>query len=194
MNDQRQQDPRVRAAWAIPGMDWEPELDWMARAFAGSKRHVEIGSFGGKSLWASTAGMTDATVWAVDDLLPRPGQPHNVPSQDWLRGVLQQTIAAIRECNSTLVVDHLELDSKAAADQISGLIDSAYIDGDHRLPAVSRDLAIWRRKIRPGGILAGHDFWPERWPGVCQAVRAAFGPSGFHRPPGTRIWWVRIPG
>src|SRR5690606_5275623 len=34
-----------------------------------------------------------------------------------------------------------------------------YIDGDHREEMVRRDIALWWPKIKPGGILAGHDLW-----------------------------------
>jgi hypothetical protein len=37
-------------------------------------------------------------------------------------------------------------------------IDLVYIDGDHRLEFIRRDIELWLPKIRKGGILAGHDF------------------------------------
>lgn len=37
-------------------------------------------------------------------------------------------------------------------------LDFVYIDGDHRYRQVSTDLMVWWRKIKKGGILAGHDF------------------------------------
>jgi hypothetical protein len=37
-------------------------------------------------------------------------------------------------------------------------IDFVYIDGDHRYVSVWNDLTLWYPKVRPGGILAGHDF------------------------------------
>lgn len=37
-------------------------------------------------------------------------------------------------------------------------LDFVYIDGDHRREHVRADLAAWWPKVKPGGILAGHDF------------------------------------
>lgn len=34
----------------------------------------------------------------------------------------------------------------------------AYIDADHRYEEAAADIAAWWPKVRPGGILAGHDF------------------------------------
>lgn len=37
-------------------------------------------------------------------------------------------------------------------------LDFVYIDGNHRLEYVVADIAVWTKKVRPGGIVAGHDF------------------------------------
>jgi hypothetical protein len=52
-------------------------------------------------------------------------------------------------------------------------LDWVYVDGSHRYADVARDLWQAWSKIRPGGILCGHDFAirPEVWrTGVCRAV------------------------
>jgi hypothetical protein len=38
-------------------------------------------------------------------------------------------------------------------------IDFVYIDGDHGYEAVINDLQNWSTRVRPGGIIAGHDYW-----------------------------------
>lgn len=40
-------------------------------------------------------------------------------------------------------------------------VDSAFIDADHHYNAVVADLAAWWPKVKPGGILAGHDLQHE---------------------------------
>jgi len=37
-------------------------------------------------------------------------------------------------------------------------LDFVYIDGNHTLPYVIMDLAAWTRKVRPGGLIMGHDY------------------------------------
>lgn len=37
-------------------------------------------------------------------------------------------------------------------------LDFVYLDGNHKYTAVLEDLEAWSRKVRRGGILAGHDF------------------------------------
>lgn len=39
-----------------------------------------------------------------------------------------------------------------------GTLDFVYLDGNHREPYVSQDIRNWFLKIKPGGLLLGHDF------------------------------------
>lgn len=46
---------------------------------------------------------------------------------------------------------------EAAATFARESLDFVYVDGDHRYDRVTADLKAWWPKVRPGGILAGHD-------------------------------------
>lgn len=60
-----------------------------------------------------------------------------------------------------------------AAPQVKdGSLDFVYIDGDHRFDAVMLDLVLWSHKVRKGGIIALHDFYPFYQAGVMDAVYA----------------------
>lgn len=55
-----------------------------------------------------------------------------------------------------------------------GTVDFVFIDADHVYDRVKEDIAAWLPKIKPGGIIAGHDYnWPHD--GCVQAVNEAFG-------------------
>ena len=51
-------------------------------------------------------------------------------------------------------------------------LDFVYIDGLHTFDAVMSDLIFWSTKVRPGGIIAGHDYYEFYQGGVIQAVNA----------------------
>jgi len=53
--------------------------------------------------------------------------------------------------------------------------DFIFIDGDHREDSVLHDIACAERMIRPDGIIAGHDYTHEHWPGVKSAVDKYYG-------------------
>jgi len=59
--------------------------------------------------------------------------------------------------DSVAMADHVEDDS----------LDFIFIDADHRYDGVVRDLAAWVPKLKPGGLLSGHDI---HLPGVLRAV------------------------
>jgi len=57
---------------------------------------------------------------------------------------------------------------KAAAAFPDKFFDYVYIDGDHTLDGVNRDLDAWFPKVKDNGIFAGHDYWEKN---VCSAVQ-----------------------
>ena len=64
----------------------------------------------------------------------------------------------------------LKATSEEAARTLADGLDFVYIDGAHDYANVCRDSALWWAKIRPGGILAGHDFANVDTPDVRRAV------------------------
>lgn len=56
-------------------------------------------------------------------------------------------------------------------------LDFVFIDADHEYSAVKKDILAWYPKIKPGGILAGHDYYPHEptWGDVYRAVTDIFG-------------------
>lgn len=53
-------------------------------------------------------------------------------------------------------------------------IDFVFIDADHVYQSVRNDVLAWLPKVKPGGIISGHDYNKEH-PGVLQAVPEIFG-------------------
>jgi hypothetical protein len=51
-------------------------------------------------------------------------------------------------------------------------LDFVYIDGNHSYDYVMLDLILWSRIVRPGGIVAGHDYYRFRNAGVVDAVNS----------------------
>lgn len=51
-----------------------------------------------------------------------------------------------------------------------GDLDFVYIDGNHDYEYVKQDIEGWTRKVRGGGIVAGHDYYSFNHAGVREAV------------------------
>ena len=49
-------------------------------------------------------------------------------------------------------------------------LDFVYIDALHDYDSVKADMEAWFPKVRSGGILSGHDYSLQDWPGIFTAV------------------------
>lgn len=84
--------------------------------------------------------------------------------------------ADYRECRDRLNgfgdrVSYRVLTSVEAAPHfVDESLDFVYVDGDHRKEQVALDLELWWPKLKPGGVLAGHDYVtlndPTGYPGI----------------------------
>jgi predicted O-methyltransferase YrrM len=57
-----------------------------------------------------------------------------------------------------------------------GSCDLIYVDGDHRYESVLADLKGWRKKLRDGGIMAGHDW---SWQSIKKALKEEIGDKEY---------------
>lgn len=74
----------------------------------------------------------------------------------------------------------------AADDFADGSLDFVFIDGAHNFTSVRDDIRAWLPKVKPGGVLAGHDYDE---PGVVDAVALCLPRA---QPQG-RCWWYDVP-
>jgi len=77
-------------------------------------------------------------------------------------------------------------------------LDLVFIDGDHSRDAVATDIAAWSSRVRPGGLLAGHDLFNPAFDGVLEALlehvesRGEFGETPtIHFAP-DYVWWLQL--
>lgn len=60
--------------------------------------------------------------------------------------------------------------SLEVAERLAQRLDFAFIDADHSYEGTRDDAWAWYHVLRPGGLLAGHDYNSRRYPGVARAV------------------------
>ncbi len=62
-----------------------------------------------------------------------------------------------------LVGKNVEFIKKYSMDAVKDFednsLDFVFIDGNHSFEYVVDDIAAWSKKVRPGGIISGHDYW-----------------------------------
>lgn len=72
--------------------------------------------------------------------------------------------------------------------------DFVFIDADHTYPGVKRDIEAWLPKVKPGGLLCGHDYGQALHPGVQTAVDEATEKLGYELElDEDHTWFWRIP-
>ncbi len=75
--------------------------------------------------------------------------------------------------------------AEAAAAIADGSLDFAYLDARHDRAAVTEDLEAWWPKVRPGGVLAGHDYVDGLFTAGEFGVKSAV--DGFFAAQGVRV-------
>lgn len=82
-------------------------------------------------------------------------------------------VAGLRHCVNTLRIDT----AQAASIFADGHFDLVMHDADQSYAAIKREIQAWRSKVRPGGIIMGHDYTNAHgsYPGVRRAVNEIFG-------------------
>jgi predicted O-methyltransferase YrrM len=91
-----------------------------------------------------------------------------------------------------IAVEVLAESSEAAAARFpAGSVDRVFLDGSHDGPSVTADLTRWHERLRPDGILGGHDYSTEKHPALCAAVDAFARERGLFVRRGPRaIYWL----
>lgn len=177
----------------IPGLATETITPFYARMVRdfNDGAFVEIGNWMGRSVCFLGSEIKRAgkgiKVYAVDHGLGNYGTNQRQQVKQ-AGGSLAPLLAAhIRACDLGDVITQVTAESVVAARQFEdGSLAMVFIDGDHRHATVSIDIETWRRKVRPGGILAGHDYGRSR--GVTDVVNALFPAATIE----ADVWSVRL--
>lgn len=159
-------DEVLSRAWAIGAGGMVPEeLAYLYDHCAGLDV-IEIGSMIGQSSFvlAKTARRltcVDAWIDHCPYLEPQQSQHYTISGMEKvfdrnMRGCSYRKIKGM-----TTQTDELLQDEK---------FDAVLIDADHSHGAVVADILVYRRRLRPGGLLLLHDYRSPAWPGVRKAA------------------------
>lgn len=144
----------------------------LARLFGelGFRAGAEIGTADGGYADALYRANKRARLWCVDPYVDYDGYTDFTFLEH-----LQNHIKALDRFEGIKNVTILPMTSMEALKLFEdGLLDFVYIDGNHELTFVVRDIYYWWKKVRSGGIVAGHDYLFGKREGihVRQAVEA----------------------
>jgi hypothetical protein len=122
---------------------------------------VEVGVQRGVHAAELRRGWNGELLVCVDPWVRYPGCADEQPTHD---RYMAEAEAALRATDRAHLVRRTTSWSAAAGYALDGArFDFVYLDGDHSREAVETDIAAWWPLVRPGGILAGHDYVPDGW-------------------------------
>jgi len=99
----------------------------------------------------------------------RPGQ------EEELEKAYQKTLEVVRPwTNSGVVRVHRGKSENILPGFPESHFDWVYVDGDHSFIGVSNDLWLAERCVKPGGLLAGDDYFNKGWWGMVCVERLLF--------------------
>lgn len=142
---------------------------------------AEIGCFAGVS--TSVIACFARTVLAVDPWTLNTGYGE-VPRRMLEEAEARFLLVCERFPNITRVRD---FSVSAAAGVPDGSLDFVYVDGAHSREAFLADVRAWRPKLKPGGVLAGHDF------GLVAGFFGEAGLAGVEAIYPDSSWVTRVP-
>lgn len=184
-------DDVVARADGVKGYMFVPELRWLAeqaRALPSPAAWCEIGCWQGRSATAVVGGLRPPARLVLVDNFSGP-TTREMPDAAACRRTIEAAIAAMRVWAPGVDISLSIGDSAAVAAQYpDATFDAIFIDGDHKHAKVVADILAWRPKLKPGGLLCGHDFTNPC--GVEPAVRELV--PDFALVPQSSIWWARV--
>lgn len=129
--------------------------DWVQKLPASDPTLINIGAGAGTSALAMLLADPNASVISIDV---------NPKQFDLERQNLESAGIPLYRCEQIL-----QDSAEVGRTWNRGPVDLVFIDGDHHYEQVQKDIRLWLPHIKPGGILCGHDYGFEKWPGVKQA-------------------------
>lgn len=140
------------------------------------KSGVEIGVSAGRySKWICQK-VKGVKLYCVDpwDAYDEYVEQHGDQGQVNLNNIYDRAKERLKNYNCEFIRKH---SMDAVEDFEDNSLDFVFIDGNHSFEYVVNDIAQWSKKVRPGGIISGHDYWRS----FDQKISAKWVPRGISR-------------
>lgn len=157
-----------------------PALRQLAELVAPGGLLVEVGAFAGESTRIFLdAGLRVHAIDPWDDAalpLLHAGSRDFNPAHRWHFGMAQveRTFDELLPLYRERLTKLKGYDTDFVGDYEDGSLDAVYLDAVHTYDETLKAIRRWRPKLKPGGLLCGHDY-AESFPGVVQAVQESLG-------------------
>jgi hypothetical protein len=121
----------------------------------GFRSGVEVGVCDGTYSEILCKANPDAKIYGVDPFIPY-ADYHDYRRWKTVNGYHQAAIERLSPYKNYSFIEKFSMD--AVKDFEDNSLDFVYIDANHNFQNVTNDVIEWNRKLKVGGILAGHDY------------------------------------
>lgn len=116
---------------------------------------VEVGVAGGEYSETICKANPQMKIYGVDLWKGYEGYKHHIDKETF-NGLYEEAKNRLSKYPNYEIIKELSMDAlKRFANES---LDFVYIDANHEDPYITQDIVEWYKKIRPGGIIAGHDY------------------------------------
>jgi predicted O-methyltransferase YrrM len=129
----------------------------LAKLFAelGYRTGAEIGTARGSYAITMSINNPGVKLYCVDAWKTYDGL-HDYTDPKMLAEYLAHALHRLKPYEDIEIINELSMDAVKQFDD--GSLDFVYIDANHEFPYIAEDLFYWSQKVRPGGIVSGHDY------------------------------------
>ncbi|MCB1072935.1 MAG: class I SAM-dependent methyltransferase [Chlamydiales bacterium] len=144
------------------------------------KSIVEIGVFRGKNAAVLRQEFPDAHLYLIDPWTPSTPYLESGSAVSEKQMTYDQAFDRVKALfEEDPKVTLIKKIAANATSEVPNNLDLVFIDANHEYHQVKEDILTWKEKVRPGGIISGHNYGRNRLPGVKKAVDEIFGENFF---------------
>jgi predicted O-methyltransferase YrrM len=175
-------DDAVSAADKLTGFMWPHELRWLATKAKGKALVMEFGTWAGRSAKAMAGTVAGKVVcvdawWALtaETLAKYPSIPRDFPLDlpDNLYTLFKRNMADEIASGKVVPIRKKIMEAIPEITAAAGgrKFDLIFIDSEHTYESIRDQISTFAPMLAPDGILCGHDYGHNGYPGVEQAVK-----------------------
>lgn len=153
------------------GEDWftYPKLySDMVKLFPSGSKFVEIGSWKGKSTSYMAVEIVNSgkqIEFYCIDTFEGNAEHQNNPELPQLYEIFKSNMKPVEGFYTDMKMTSMEAVKKFEDESL----DFVFIDGSHKYQDIKDDITCWLPKVKRGGVLAGHDYYPPPLPPTWSA-------------------------
>jgi len=149
---------------------WHQLEQWLDNPKLGA----EVGVKEGRCLSHLLRAFPGLSMYAVDPWESQAGGAEDY--SEWDFDKIYQEYTSNTQGVRARVIELRKYSTEAAECVADASLDFVFIDAQHDYESVKTDIQAWAPKVRPGGLISGHDYDPDpvRNYGVIEAVTEIF--------------------